>query len=295
MNIRPTSLFPLPKVAALALAAGLVSLGVSSASAQFFRWPSWDAPLSPGRVERMIEASGYRLTGPVIRNGPVYLANVLGRGDDRERLVIDARDGRLLERSPAGALGRPPAFARDWSRPPRERTEEALLDSDEDGSPPRPPEVIYGGAGNTPWRLPPPDSGARPRTPQGDELARSDDSSGSPYVILAPPAAAREPALEKPRPKPQVRRKKPEPTPLAQPAATPADAKPTAVAQPPAANPTSNAAPPPQAASEPAPAPRVAETKTVAAPAAEVVPAATAAPPKPSKRAPNDVPVAPLE
>ena len=57
------------------------------------------------QIERMVEASGYRLTGPVMRNGPVYLANVLGRENDRERLVIDARDGRLLQRY--GAAGAP--------------------------------------------------------------------------------------------------------------------------------------------------------------------------------------------
>ena len=97
MNIRSNLLFPRASVAALALAASFLSLGATSAKAQlFFSWG--DRAVSPMQVERMVEASGYRLTGPVMRNGPVYLANVLGRENDRERLVIDARDGRLLQR-----------------------------------------------------------------------------------------------------------------------------------------------------------------------------------------------------
>jgi hypothetical protein len=60
-------------------------------------------------IERMMQASGYQLTGPIIRRGPVYLADVLGREDDSERLVIDAHDGRLLFA----------AKAEEW---PKERT-----------------------------------------------------------------------------------------------------------------------------------------------------------------------------
>ena len=54
----------------------------------------------------MVQASGYRLTGPVQRNGAVYLANVLGSQDDLERLVIDARTAASLQRYRASARRR---------------------------------------------------------------------------------------------------------------------------------------------------------------------------------------------
>src|SRR5579863_1475186 len=101
MKFRSSLSFPRASVAALALAASVLSLGATSASAQFLF--GWDRALPPMQIERMVEASGYRLTGPVMRNGPVYLANVFGRDNDRERLVIDARDGRLLQRYGAQA------------------------------------------------------------------------------------------------------------------------------------------------------------------------------------------------
>ena len=308
MNIRSNLFFSRPRVGALALAASLLSVGATSANAQWFRWSNWDNALSPMQVERMVQASGYRLTGPVMRNGPVYLANVLGREDDRERLVIDAWDGRLLQRYGAGAR-RQPAVSGDWPSPPRQQAalSDGWLDREDDSPPPRPPANVYGDAEggllHGPQAAPKVD--ARP----GSQLSRADDSS-NPYVILAPPAAAHAPALEKPRPKPQVRRKKPDQTPIAQPAAAPVDGKPAPVAQP-AANPPAltnpqaaiapNVAKPtqPDAVGEPAAAaPRVADTKAVAAPAPEIAPAAPVAPPpkavKP-KPALNDVPVAPLE
>ena len=278
MNIRSNLFFSRPRVGALALAASLLSVGATSANAQWFRWSNWDNALSPMQVERMVQASGYRLTGPVMRNGPVYLANVLGREDDRERLVIDARDGRLLQRYGAGARPQP-AVSGDWPSPPRQQAalSDGWLDREDDSPPPRPPANVYGDAEggllHGPQAAPKVD--ARP----GSQLSRADDSS-NPYVILAPPAAA--PVDGKPAP-------------VAQPAANPpALTNPQAAIAPNVAKPTQ-----PDAVGEPAAAaPRVADTKAVAAPAPEIAPAAPVAPPpkavKP-KPALNDVPVAPLE
>ena len=67
MNIRSTRLFPVPKVAALALAAGLLTLGATAADAQWFRWPSFDASMPAMEVERLLQESGYRLTAPIYR------------------------------------------------------------------------------------------------------------------------------------------------------------------------------------------------------------------------------------
>lgn len=294
MNMRSSSLFSGSKLAALALAAGLMTLGATSADAQWFRWPRWDAALPAVEVERLLEESGYRLTGPVYRNGPVYVANVLGRGADAERLIIDAHDGRLLQRYALAPARRAAVVAGDWASP-RARVspdDDAWLDNDDDANAPRPPAALYGESSSASLHLPPPDPAPPLHAPQTDQVARADNSASSPYVILAPPAAPHEPALEKPRPKPQARHRKPEPTPVASPAAAPAsiDAKATPGAPAAAATPAAPAQP--QADAAAAAASRVADTK--AAPAPEVIAPAPAAPP-PKAAKPNDVPVAPLE
>jgi hypothetical protein len=340
MNIQSNASFLRPRAAALALAASLLWMRAPGAQAQWF---STDAALPPMQVERMVQASGYRLTGPVVRNGPVYLADVLGREDDRERLVIEANSGRLLQRY--RAPGRRQHFATNdyWSGEPRprlfggwfgqdddfaprqqrpvastewpsqQRQQPAQSDGwfgrDEEVAPPRPPARITGGGG-TDTRNPANAPAAAPHAPAANNVARADDGS-APYVILAPdhsPAAAtHDVPLEKPRVKPQVRRKKPEPTPVAQPVMVPNVAKPASVAQP--ARPTSPAlAAPPQsdAAKEPTPAPappapRVADTKIAAPPAPAPVTASAAPVVTPTPKAPahkpavNDVPVDPLE
>jgi len=312
MDIRSNLFFAPRRAAALALAMSLVSLGATSASAQWF---NWDDGLPPMRVERMIAASGYRLTGPVVRNGEVYLANVLGREDDRERLIIDARDGRLLRRF---AAPRQHFAGGDWSSPaPRPQ---GLFggffdreDRDDDFPRPRPPANVYGDAEEGMTRVPlaGPEPHAHAAQNNG-QLARADESAGpsSPTVILAPPAASGAPTLEKPRSKPQVKHSKPTPAPVAQPATPPDNAKPAPVAALPPANapqapshPHSELAPSApnpvrtEASHEPAaPAPSVAaaNAKPIATPTPEP---ATPPPPKAvaSKPTVNDVPVAPLE
>jgi hypothetical protein len=262
MNIRSNLFFPRASVAALALAASFLSLGATSAKAQFFF--SWgDRAVSPMQVERMVEASGYRLTGPVIRNGPVYLANVLGRENDRERLVIDARDGRLLQRYSAEARRQHYAAEGDWaSRPgPRAYMFDGDFERDDDSPAPRPPVDVYGDSRNGLLHGP----FVRP-APQGSQVARTEDpaarsgpavDSSDPYVILAPPDVGH--AADKAKPKPQAKHKKPDATPVAQPAANPADAKPAPVAALPPANP--QAVVNPDAATPAAPAPRVEAAK----------------------------------
>ncbi|MGA2042179.1 MAG: hypothetical protein ABSG83_02295 [Roseiarcus sp.] len=269
MTIRSKRTVPGRSIAALALAAGLIALGAKPAGAQWFRWPGWDPALSPAEVERMIEASGYRLTGPVLRDGPLYLANVLGREDDLERLVIDARDGRLLQRYAAASGYRRLAAAGAWSNRPRvdAAPNDGWLDRDDD-APPRPPAFIDGGGEGAP----------RLSLPQPKQIARGDDAA-FPRVILAPPGASEEPAVDKPKPKPQAKRKRPDASPVAQPAPNP---NPAAPAHADAAAGTS----PPAAAG-------VADTK----PALEIVASPPVAPAAPQAvaPAPNDVPVAPLE
>jgi len=292
MNIRSGSLFSRPRAAAIALAAALVSLGAPCAQAQLF---NWDSALPPTQIERMIQASGYRLTGPVIRRGPVYLANVLGRDDDPERLIIDAKEGRLLQRFPAAAARRQTVAASgSSSQPPQTGSLFGWFSGEDDAVAPRPPAGLDGGAAGEPLRAAPV---APVHAPAVKEVARTDDAS-NPSVIPAPngapTAATHAPLLEKPRLRPQVRHKKVEPTPVAQPAAAPGDGKAAPVAQPASvpsvATPTAS-----DAAGEPAAAaPRVADTKAAPAPAL-VAPGAPAPKASVAKPALNDVPVAPLE
>ena len=260
MNFRSNLSLPRASVAALALAAAVLSLGATSAKAQLFF--NWDRALPPMQIERMVEASGYRLTGPVMRNGPVYLANVLGRDNDRERLVIDARDGRLLQRY--GAQARRQFVAQgDWASRPRPRgfMFDGGFESDDEGPAPRPPVGVYGDSETGLPRGP-----VLRTTPQSGQVARAEDpaarsgaavDSSDPYVILAPPDVGH--AQDKAKPKPQAKHKKPDATPVAQPTTNPADVKPSPVAAQPPSNPQPTASP--QAAVNPDAAPGVAAAK----------------------------------
>jgi hypothetical protein len=252
--------FSRPRAATLGLAAALLWAGAPAAHAQWF---GSDSALPATQVERMVQASGYRLTGPVVRNGPIYLADVLGREDDPERLIIEANSGRLLQRYRAPARQqrfvandywsgqqrpRPsagwfdreddfvpqrqqqqPVASGDWRRQQPAQSQGGWFGRDEEIDPPRPPARIGATSADDARRTQP--NGTR--APAAGNVARADDGS-APYVILAPDRVpgAHEITLEKPRAKPQVRRKKPEPTPVAQPAIVPNGAQPTPVAQP---------------------------------------------------------------
>ncbi len=285
MNIRSRWIFSRPRAAALALAVSVVATGASAARAQLF---NWDPALPRGQVERLIQASGYRLTGPAIRHGAVYLVNVLGPQNDLERLIVDARDGRVLQRF--AAAPRQADAGGWWGRPQDSGSLFGWFSGDDDAVAPRPPAGLEPGAGGEPIRTAP------LRPPVVKQAARTDDDV--PHVIMAPigtpGAAARAPLLEKPRPRPEVKRKRFEATPVAQPATTPGAARPAPVAQPAAV--PGVAPPPPAASSAPAAAPHVAESKPAPAPAMAVAAPAVSPPKAPAaKPAVNDVPVAPLE
>jgi hypothetical protein len=102
-----------PAVTLLAIAACAVSAGAAPARAQA---PGSDFAPQPAEIERMIEARGYQLMAPVSHRGRFYLADVIGRDGDPERLVIDARDGRLLHHYPGNpAMRRQAASPDEWS------------------------------------------------------------------------------------------------------------------------------------------------------------------------------------
>jgi hypothetical protein len=56
----------------------------------------WGAPF-PGEIERGLEAQGYVLTAPLMRRPGVYLADVSAGPAGHQRLIIDARNGQILE------------------------------------------------------------------------------------------------------------------------------------------------------------------------------------------------------
>src|SRR5450432_2923006 len=88
-------------ISAACAAAAVVILLAPAARAQnpfFFLFEP-----SPQRIERQLNAWGYGLRGPLVRRGDVYVADVVSDTGDRERLVIDARSARIVQRFPSVA------------------------------------------------------------------------------------------------------------------------------------------------------------------------------------------------
>lgn len=264
-------------------AAAAVLLAISPAAKAQGLFSFFDGGPSPYDIERRLDAGGYVLTGPLIRRGDVYLADVaVGRGDS-ERLAIDAETGRIIERFRARRAPWPDAVVRGLDGP-----QFGLW-----GSPPRPlgasdrPEP-----GDETLDLP----GARPepRPPAREQVARS-DTPRPPVFLGAGDTGANSPNLIKePKPKrPEAKRKTATPSPVVAttpstsvvattPSATPPSAAPIAAAPPPPANP-----PPPLTAKNDA------TPSVVASKAPPPVPAPDA--PAPKSKAVNDLPVTPLD
>lgn len=240
-------------------------------------------------IERRLDASGYALTGPLLRRGDVYLADVviMGRRNDPQRLVIDAETGRIVQRYRV--------------RPARWRDAPGEWDSDDGDS--------------VSARLRPPADLDRPAPPR-DQIVREENpalGTGAPRTTGVD--LVETPDKTKPKPKPhEVKSKAPPlaktPAPAPQndasagPAATAPQVAPPAPAAPPsppaaakneAAPPKIDAAPSPP---RPSPSPS-AVTAKVEPPAAPI-----ASPPAPQStdhkapaksKAVNDIPVTPLD
>ncbi|MBV8103309.1 MAG: hypothetical protein JO223_01540 [Hyphomicrobiales bacterium] len=97
-------------LARLALAALTTLAAAAAANAQWFPPPSaaspyeyvqWFPPIgaaSPQEIAERLRAEGFVLVGPLHRNDTVYLADVNAGPGGRERLVIDAWSGEILQR-----------------------------------------------------------------------------------------------------------------------------------------------------------------------------------------------------
>jgi hypothetical protein len=154
------------------------------------------------RIERQLESAGYELRGPLVRRGDVYVADVVGGAGARERLIIDARTARIVDRFPVATRWRDDRFG-DW----RDRDDQ---DAWSDG--PRPPQGMAPRPRDDAWSdgdedLPP---ALRPKP--HDEIARSDPSA-KPNVIygedgLNGPATSTV-DVDKSKPKPHVAKRKP--------------------------------------------------------------------------------------
>lgn len=106
-------------LASSALGAFIAFAFVPAATAQWLP-PPWFAP-PPVAIERSLEAQGYVLRGPLIGRSGVYLADVSAGPAGYQRLVIDARNGQILERFVApGRTWGPMLAARDegFGEPP---------------------------------------------------------------------------------------------------------------------------------------------------------------------------------
>ncbi len=279
---------------------------------------------SPYDIERGLDASGYALTGPLVRRGNVYLVDVVveGRGDS-ERLVIDSQSGRIIERfriRPARWRELPPRDP-DMAAPgytgaqngvgPQNGMGAQNQMGDQDGGwggAPRPPADI-----GQPAPLQP--------APLRDQVARGEDSAfgtGAPRTTTdsGAPRANSEPGVpprttpdlgapratsdmgapvDSPRPKPrEVKRRSPPPVARA-PAVSTASAGAAATA--PAATPARQ--PPAAAAAAPAPASTVTAKSDSAPP--QTAPAKAPPPAQPDNKpgtktkSVNDLPVTPLD
>ncbi len=279
-------------------AAAAIFLAVSpAAKAQglFFNFGGGPGPTRYD-IERRLDANGYSLTGPVVRRGDVYLADVVFGGRDYERLVIDAWTGRIMERYRTR-----PARWRAASPRPSDQDQSDFWGPPRSGSwdePPRPPADID-----------------RPG-PMQDRMARGDE--GAPPIVipgLGGQRGATSDLIEKPKPRPrphEAARKATPPTPVAKatvpPPAAPAGmtpstttgtvpSAPTTESATPSASPAAENAPPVATPSAPAQSAKAdAPASPVAAKPSPPAPLETPKAAAPSKsKAVNDVPVTPLD
>jgi hypothetical protein len=115
---------------ALALAAALLVTPAAHAQ-QFFSF----FEMSPGQIAGMLNDDGYQLSGPLMRRGNVYVCDVVSVTGRPARLIVDARDGHVLERFAAVPHRRRLADAPAALRPPRDiGDEDASGSGDEDAS-----------------------------------------------------------------------------------------------------------------------------------------------------------------
>ena len=266
-------------------AAAAVLLAISPAAKAQGLFSFFSGAPSSYEIERRLDAGGYTLTGPLVRRGDVYLADVVAGRGDFERLVIDAETGRIMERFRARPARWRDAGPRNGDQDEPDRWDPA----------PRPPAGLDFAAPRETHDLP--SARPEPRASTRDQLARGDDAA-KPNVIVGPSAGRPTSSDANKNPKPSdAKRKIGVPAQASKPANSPAPesaAAPgttTVAVTPPAANAAPPASSTAQAASTPAsggPPQSVIAAKSPPAETPEAHP--------PSKAKPvNDLPVTPLD
>jgi len=264
-----------------ALMAGAAFALVPSADAQWLPF----APAPPREIAQRLQAEGYVLVGPLRRRDTVYLADVAGGPFGRERLVIDAWSGEILQRFAERRGGFVPEGGEFSGPPPLGPPPPQDFREGNYGYGPGGPGGFEPPPGRPPRAKPRSRSTAtarkevKPTTPAEQHVAPLNAGTGSPAAGPSEaPAAAPAPA---------------------------ATAAPATGASPPPANPGASGPaqpePSPNAAAEPA---KEAQPKLDAGPSAPAeakqarppspAPASSAAE-KPSEKKVNDLPVNPLD
>jgi hypothetical protein len=256
---------------------------------------------SPRQIVRGLVDAGYDLRSDLVRRGDVYVVDVASFEGDDQRLVIDARSGRIVERFPGRGMR--------W----RARNADDAWDEA-----PRPPADIARpwwhqrlmGAGEAPRSPPPPIEGVAPRAVEvipapavrRDQVARTEDNP-KPNILYGDGSSSNAPDAAKAKPKPHVVKRKPNPLAKATPEPT---ATPEAAAPAPTPTPVAKIAPaaPVVVAKPPEPAPSPVQTQAAVDPpkavAVKPAPQVKSEPqvkqaPAPKPKAVNDLPVTPLD
>lgn len=256
---------------AMVAPAMLFLLAAEPASAQFSWFGSREA--SPQDVSDTIADHGFTLVGPLYRNGRVYLADVIDRRRRRERLVIAADSGEIIQRYFVDVgPGRRAPVAAPRQTPRDESFFSHLTRGWDDEAPPRPPTGI---PGQDVVVVPAPTAPlARPK-PQSRVLTRTETPAVTASPLPPPGSVTAKPeAVTVPTPR----------------EAAPSNVRGTSVSSDPLRIPGTRKAEEARAA-KPAGATSAAAGKT----AAEPTVAAPPAPAKPKPAPAADVPVAPLD
>ena len=274
-------------VAARAALTGLAAFAaVSGANAQWF--PPVGAA-SPAEIADRLRAQGFVLMGPLRRNETVYLVDVAAGASGRERLVIDAWSGEILQRLIARPRTRSQGAAGGYV------IERGEFDSPPPLGPPPARDFFFGsGAGGVAYGSPavaPVEATPRTRVKQRPAAIRCGPDESKPTVTAAPPA---QPATDSANPAAKDNSSGTAPPSAAAPTGAPS---PGAQASQPGAPAKPEASP---AESPPAASPNVAQTQAKGEPQPGRSEPPAAAPPAPAtkpsgKSKVNDVPVNPLE
>lgn len=226
--------------------------------------------LTGTEVSRMLRARGMEVSSAPVRNGGVYVAEVVDRAGRPRRLIVDGYYGRVLQTFPGGSVGEAPRAPgpRFAGRPPEP-------DVDTDALQPGEPKVIPGVGPNAAEPRQKPKAGqAQPRKPVKSAAKPSAKPSAMPSAMPSAVAPAVKPPVAAPD------------------APAPVSAEPAPVQSAPGQAAPSGAAPAPVAApvdSAPAsPAPAASTASTAPAEPVTAAPNASTAEPPAGQTAPEN-------